>query len=36
MIYVGKAKRLDRRVKSYFAREHEDVKTNVWFHKLGS
>ena len=34
IIYVGKAKNLAKRVKSYFNREHEEVKTNVLVSKI--
>ncbi|NPE26857.1 GIY-YIG nuclease family protein [Methanococcoides sp. SA1] len=34
VIYVGKAKVLDKRVRSYFAKTHEDVKTNVLVSKI--
>ncbi len=34
VIYVGKAKVLVNRVKSYFARTHDDVKTNVLVSKI--
>ena len=34
VIYVGKAKVLIKRVKSYFAKTHEDVKTNVLVSKI--
>ncbi|MBT6690449.1 excinuclease ABC subunit C [archaeon] len=33
VIYVGKAKSLDKRVKSYF-KEHEDIKTNILVSKI--
>jgi excinuclease ABC subunit C len=34
IIYVGKAKNLSKRVRSYFVREHEEVKTNVLVSKI--
>lgn len=34
VIYVGKAKRLKRRVSSYFNRRHESVKTNVLVRRI--
>lgn len=34
VIYVGKAKSLVKRVKSYFQKEHEDIKTNVLVSKI--
>ena len=34
ILYIGKAKDLSKRVKSYFAKTHEDVKTNVLVSKI--
>ncbi len=34
IIYVGKAKDLKKRVGSYFAKEHEDTKTNILVSKI--
>lgn len=36
VIYVGKAKSLVKRVKSYFQKEHEDIKTNVLVSHIAS
>ncbi len=36
ILYVGKAKNLQKRVKSYFSKNHLDVKTNVLVSKVSS
>lgn len=36
VIYVGKAKNLAKRVKSYFQKTHEDIKTNVLVSRINS
>ena len=34
IIYVGKAKNLKNRVKSYFVKKHDNVKTNLLVKKI--